>query len=113
MINQIIEMCLAWMCRPIHGMAALLHPLYQNEDTASNPELLAMHDLYLEATHPQTKIKSSMVSYMHSLGATFSRPTCNKEEETKTPLNWWLIYGYKSFELQQVALRVLSQVSHE
>ena len=102
------------MSRPIHGMAALLHPLYRKDETISNPELLTMRDMYLEATYPQenqSEIKSSMVSYMHSLGAAFSRTSCNKEDKTKAPINWWLIYGYQSFQLQQVALRVLSQVS--
>ena len=102
------------MSRPIHEMAALLHPFYKKPELFSESSLLALKDLYINKIYDedeQLQIDAEMVSFMNNLGPSFTRAVVLREEATKFPLTWWQSYGRQGLpKLTHLALRILSQV---
>ncbi|KAH7421084.1 hypothetical protein KP509_13G039800 [Ceratopteris richardii] len=111
-ILQIVDSRLEYMQCPIHGIAALLHPLYKEPEWMHNPDLLAAHDQYLGRTlniDMQVQFDRDFICYMTSVGPAFSRPTVFNRDIWKSPVDWWETYGYSTPVVTTIALRVLSQ----
>lgn len=110
---EIVESRWQWMCRPIHGMAALLHPLYKTPALLTDPTLLALRDRYLGkvlSEEDAVKFDGDFITYVNNVGPAFSRPSAFQRDTCKAPISWWQTYGYGSPRTRDIALRVLSQV---
>ena len=103
------------MRRPIHGMAALLHPFYKTPQLFEERGILKLKDDYINTMYEdedQLVIDAEMVSFMDNLGPSFSRAVALRPEATKAPLTWWQSYGRQGLpQLSRLALRVLSLVN--
>jgi len=104
-----------WMCRPIHGMAGLLHPLWATPDSEVfiDPVLMEARDSYLSRVYSEEmhmKIDKDISLYQNGCGPAFTRPLAKKRDTCLKPILWWQTYGYSTIALQACALRVLSQV---
>ena len=102
------------MSRPIHAMAAMLHPLYCSPDVWNNTALSQKQSEYvgqLFDDEQQLQIDTEFTSFMSGIGASFTRAVALRTEATKFPLTWWQSYGRVGLPaLSRLALRVLSQV---
>ncbi|MCO5600168.1 hypothetical protein L7F22_054276 [Adiantum nelumboides] len=111
---DIVESRWAFMSRPIHGMAAVLHPLYKKLALFMDTSLSTLQTNYINkvfSEEVQLAIDAEFVSYMNSLGPSFVRAVATREEATKFPLTWWQIHGRIGLpKLCRLALRILSQV---
>ena len=109
----IVEERYVWMKRPIHGLAALLHPAYKTPTLAYDAELLADRDSFLPKVLPQEHqgaFLSEMINYNNQRGGpAFASPMTWKREFLVKPLFWWESFGYNHPHLQKVALRILAQ----
>lgn len=112
----LVESRWKFMSRPIHGMAALLHPFYKTQELFHNSQLVTLKDKYINrmfGIEEQLVIDAEMCSYMNSLGPSFLRAVALRPEATKLPLTWWQSYGRQGLpQLTRLALRLLSQVSY-
>ena len=100
------------MHRPIHGLAGLLHPAFKAPSLFRDLELLADRDAYLARVIPQERHASffqQIIDYNDQRGHGFQNLICWKRESVVKPLFWWENFGYGAPDLQQLALRVLSQ----
>ncbi|MCO5601022.1 hypothetical protein L7F22_055138 [Adiantum nelumboides] len=113
-IMDIVESRWTFMSRPIHGMAAVLHPLYKKPSLFMDTSLFTLQTNYINkvfSEEEQLAIDAEFVSYMNSLGPSFVRAVVTREEATKFPLTWWQIHGRIGLpKLCRLALRILSQV---
>lgn len=102
------------MSRPIHGMAALLHPLYKTPTLFQDTRLSTLQSEYIGKMYSeeeQLQIDAEFCSYMNNLGASFTRAVALRPEACKAPLTWWQVYGRIGLpKLSRLALRILSQV---
>lgn len=102
-----------WMRRPIHGIAALLHPLYNTEDTQTNAALQTARTEYLAQVYDEDQqyfIDMELAPYYNGMGAGFSTPVARRRESCLRPVQWWENHGFATPHLRTLALRVLSQV---
>ena len=103
----------AFMVRPIHGLAALLHPAYKKPALFTNKELLAARDEFLPKVLPlehHMDFLRELICYNDQRGgAAFASPLTWKREYLVKPLFWWESFGYHQPNLQKVALRLLAQ----
>eukprot|EP00250_Pteridium_aquilinum_P017298 c23556_g1_i1 orf=104-1159(-) len=112
-ILAIVERRYEWMMRPIHGIAALLHPAYKSPTLATDQELLAARDSYL----PKILDLDDHKRFLHELigyndqrgGPAFASTLTWKREYMVKSLFWWESFGYSHPLLQRVALRILAQ----
>ena len=102
-----------WMKRPIHGLAALLHPAYKTPALANDANLLADRDLFLPKVLSEEEhgaFLSELINYNNQRGGpAFTNPLTWKREYLVKPLFWWESFGYSHPHLQRVALRLLAQ----
>ncbi|MCO5580853.1 hypothetical protein L7F22_034726 [Adiantum nelumboides] len=112
---DIVESRWTFMSRPIHGMAAMLHPLYKTPALFMDTSLSTLQTNYINkvfSEEEQLAIDAEFASYMNSLGPSFVRAVATREEATKFPLTWWQIHGRIGLpKLCRLALRILSQVA--
>lgn len=105
------------MSRPIHAMAAMLHPLYRSPDVWNNTALSQKQSDYVGlmfTEEEQLQIDAEFTSFMTGIGPSFTRPVTLRQEATKFPLTWWQSYGRVGLPaLSRTALRVLSQVNRK
>lgn len=102
------------MKRPIHGMAALLHPLYKSPELFMDGSLLFLRDKFMTqvmSEEQQIQLDREMIGYSNNLGESYSRSVSMRPEVCKAPLDWWETHGYNQPMLRTLALRVLSQVA--
>ncbi|MCO5592319.1 hypothetical protein L7F22_046320 [Adiantum nelumboides] len=103
------------MRRPIHGMAAILHPFYKTPELFGDIPLLTLRSEYLNlmlSEDDQLVIDGEMSSFMNNLGPTYLRSVATRSEATRFPLSWWQNYERQGLpQLCKLALRVLSQIS--
>ncbi|KAI5062606.1 hypothetical protein GOP47_0023145 [Adiantum capillus-veneris] len=101
------------MSRPIHAMAAMLHPLYRSPELWSDTLLSTKHSEYVGlmfSEDDQLGIDKEFTNYMNGIGASFTRAVSLRKEATKYPLTWWHSYGRVGLpNLSRIALRILSQ----
>ena len=114
-IVAIVERRWKWIHRPIHGMAALLHPAYKGPLLHSDEELSSDRDMYLKfimdgAIEEQGLFLLEIIKYHNQGSAVFTSPICLSRDSMVKPLFWWESFGYQMPHVQKVALRVLSQV---
>ena len=99
------------MRRPIHGMAALLHPLYKKPELYVDTALSMLQSDYVGimfGEEDQLLIDAEFCSFMNNLGPSFSRAVASRKEVTKHP---WHTHGRTGLpNLAHLALRILSQV---
>ncbi|MCO5575097.1 hypothetical protein L7F22_028894 [Adiantum nelumboides] len=111
---DIVESRWTFMSRPIHGMAAMLHPLYKTPALFMDTSLSTLQTNYINkvfSEEEQLAIDAEFASYMNSLGPSFVRAVATREEATKFPLTWWQIHGRIGLpKLCRLALRILSQL---
>ncbi len=102
------------MSRPIHAMAAMLHPLYRSSELWSDTFLSTKQSEYVGlvfSEDDQLQIDREFTNYMNGIGPSFTRSVALRKEATKFPLTWWHSYGRVGLpNLSRLALRVLSQV---
>ncbi|MCO5607775.1 hypothetical protein L7F22_061976 [Adiantum nelumboides] len=102
-----------WMRRPIHGLAALLHPAYKAPELFTDAELLADRDAFLPKALTEEehgKFLEELIAYNDQRGGpAFASPTTWKREYLVKPLFWWDSFGYGHRSLQKVAMRLLAQ----
>ena len=101
------------MHRPIHGIAALLHPAYKVPHLHSDEELSTDRDAYLKSIMvdvDQGLFLEELIKYHDQRAAVFTNSLCLSRESMVKPLFWWESFGYQMPHIQRVALRVLSQV---
>lgn len=103
------------MSRPIHAMAAMLHPLYRSPELWTNTALSMKQSEYVGrmfSEDEQLQIDTEFTAYMNGIGASFARPVSLRKEAMKFALTWWHSYGRVGLpNLSRLALRVLSQVT--
>ncbi|MCO5607258.1 hypothetical protein L7F22_061451 [Adiantum nelumboides] len=111
---DIVESRWTFMSRPIHGMVAMLHPLYKTPALFMDTSLSTLQTNYINkvfSEEQQLAIDAEFASYMNSLGPSFVRAVATREEATKFPLTWWQIHGRIGLpKLCRLALRILSQI---
>lgn len=91
-----IERRWTFMSRPIHAMAAMLHPLYRSSELWRDTALSAMQSEYIGkmfSEDDQLEIDREFTSYMNGIGTSFARAVALRQEATKLPLTWWMSYG--------------------
>lgn len=103
-----------WMRRPIHGLAALLHPAYKSPELFTDWELLADRDIFLpkalRESQEHGKFLEELIAYNDQRGGpAFASPSTWKREYLVKPLFWWDSFGYGHHTLQKVAMRLLAQ----
>ncbi len=102
-----------WMHRPIHGLAALLHPAYKAPELFTDAELLADRDAFLPKALTEEehgKFLEELIAYNDQRGGpAFASPTTWKREYLVKPLFWWDSFGYGHRSLQKVAMMLLAQ----
>lgn len=101
------------MHRPIHGLAALLHPAYKASSLHSDAELSTDRDDYLKIIMGDTEkglFLEELIKYHDQRGTVFMNSLCLSRESMVKPLFWWESFGYQMSHVQRVALRLLSQV---
>ncbi|MCO5592385.1 hypothetical protein L7F22_046387 [Adiantum nelumboides] len=112
-ILAIVDSRWEFMRRPIHGMAAILHPFYKTPELFADIPLLTLRSEYLNlmlSEDDQLVIDGEMSSFMNNLGPTYLRSVATRSEATRFPLSWWQNYGRQGLpQLCKLALRVLSQ----
>ncbi|MCO5575855.1 hypothetical protein L7F22_029660 [Adiantum nelumboides] len=84
------------MSRPIHGMAALLHPFYKTPELFHERSLLKLKDDYIDMMYDiddQLEIDAEMINFMNNLGPSFARAMVLRPEATKFSLTWWHNFG--------------------
>lgn len=110
----IVDYRWGYMSRPIHGIAAFLHPFYKTPLLFHDRELLTLRDRYINSMYDveqQLEIDAELCSWVNNLGPSFARVVALRPEATKVPLTWWQNYGRQGLpQLTDIALRVLSQV---
>lgn len=117
-ILELVDARWEWMRRPIHIVAATLHPLYKAPNLFQDATLVALRYQFvdqiisLEGNDVSLLLDQELNNYENSIGAAFQRPNVADKGATKWPLNWWQTYGWSMPHLRKLALRVLSQVSN-
>ena len=110
----IVDKRWTFMSRPIHAMAALLHPFYKKPTLFNDTSLLKGKDAYIGCIceeDEQLDIDAEIASFENNLGPSFTRAVALRPEATKFSLTWWQSYGRQGLpKLTRIALRVLSQV---
>ncbi len=110
---KIVDSRYKWMRRPIHGLAALLHPAYKSPALATDRELLANRDTYLVKVLDENQrgaFLKELINYNNQRGGVaFTSPHTWRREYLVKPLFWWESFGYDHPHLQQIALRLLAQ----
>jgi len=104
------------MRRPIHGLAAYLHPLFRSRELSRDATLREARDNYLSRVYSeedQLILDAQMETFVNNLGTSFSRPTSRRRSIIVKPISWWETYGYSCMDLQSLAMRVLSQVKFD
>ncbi|MCO5563502.1 hypothetical protein L7F22_017145 [Adiantum nelumboides] len=108
-----VESRWTFMSRPIHAMAAMLHPLYRSPELWSDTFLNTKQSEYVGlmfTEDDQLEIDKEFTNYMNGIDASFTRAVSLRKEVTKTPLTWWHSYGRVGLpNLSRIALRILSQ----
>lgn len=114
-ILALVESRWKFMSRPIHGMAALLHPFYKTPGLFHEQTLMTLKDKYIGRMfdeEEQLQIDAELCSYINNLGPSFSRAVALRPEATSLALTWWQSYGRQGLpRLTTLALRILSQVT--
>ena len=112
-LMDIVEARYEWMKRPIHGLAALLHPAYKSPSLSTDIELLAARDTFMPIvleSEEHMKFLQELINYNDQRGGpAFAAPSTWKREYMVKPLFWWESFGYNHPHLQKVALRLLAQ----
>ena len=83
------------MHRPIHGMAALLHPLYKKPELYADTALSKLKSDYVGimfGEEDQFLIDAEFCSFMNNLGPSFLSMVSSRKEVTKHPLTWWQMW---------------------
>lgn len=99
--------------RPIHGTAALLHPLYRGRSIDREPWIQECRQLYCLQLFDETALlhfHSQLGLYVTNSGPSFTRGASRNPEHCKKPLTWWDMYGWSAPLVQSLAYRLLSQV---
>ncbi|MCO5567961.1 hypothetical protein L7F22_021657 [Adiantum nelumboides] len=100
---DIVESRWAFMSRPIHGMAAVLHPLYKKPALFMDTSLSTLQTNYINkvfSEEEQLAIDAEFVSYMNSLGPSFVRAVATREEATKlSPCATYSLSGKAPFKI--------------
>ena len=106
-LMDIVEARYQWMIRPIHGLAALLHPAYKSPSLSTDMELLAARDNLMPIVLEEEKhmyFLQEMINYNDQRGGpAFAFPSTWKREYMVKPLFWWESFGYSHPHLQRVA----------
>ena len=115
-IKELVHRRWEWMHRPIHGMAAFLHPLWAKPDSTVfvDPVIMGVREAYLSRVYSDEmhmKIDKDICLYQNGCGPAFTKPFAKKRNICLKPIKWWQTYGYSTIDLQTCALKVLFQVS--
>lgn len=101
--------------RPIHGIAALLHPHFRGPQTFRDPWLQQCKHTYSSRIHDDAtgvQFTDEMSLYENQCALSFSLPASLQPERQRKAIQWWETFGFSAPLLQTVAFRVLSQVSY-
>lgn len=102
-----------YLCRPIHGIAALLHPFYRSPETFRDPWLQQCKHAYASLIYDaETDVlfTDEISLYENMCGTSFTLPASYRPERSRRPIHWWETFGFSAPLLQSLAFRVLSQV---
>ena len=104
------------MKRPIHGLAALLHPAYKSPSLFTDNTLLEDRDAYLTKilaldVDKHGTFLQELINYNDQRCTAFVSTICWKRESLVKPLFWWECFGYQLPILQRLAMRILAQVN--
>ena len=109
-VLDIVEKRWKWMCKPIHGFAASVHPAYKSPTICNDIELRSDRLAYMLHVAPEehhNAILEELGCYADQRGHTaFASPTCWRRDSLVKPLFWWENFGYALQTLQPIALRV-------
>ncbi|MCO5577295.1 hypothetical protein L7F22_031122 [Adiantum nelumboides] len=86
-ILAIVDSRWEFMRRPIHGMAAILHPFYKTPELFGDIPLLTLRSEYLNlmlSEDDQLVIDGEMSSFMNNLGPTYLRSVATRSEATRS-----------------------------
>ncbi|KAH7423929.1 hypothetical protein KP509_12G081500 [Ceratopteris richardii] len=111
-ILYLVEKRWKWMKRPIHGIAALLHPAFKEASLFMDTTLLEDRDTYLPkilSCEKHATFLQEFINYNDQRGIALASPIVWKRDSLVKPLFWWESFGYQMPLLQRIAMRVLAQ----
>ena len=86
-----------WFHRPIHVVAHVVHPLWQNDEQYENAELKAgIQDYFTKWTNGNVqmmRMREDELLLFHNRSLSFGRPTAELRETQLQPISWWEKYG--------------------
>ncbi|XP_057838522.2 uncharacterized protein LOC131048545 [Cryptomeria japonica] len=98
--------------RPLHAAAYYLNPAFHfRPDFKADEEVLSGLYSVIERMSPghSSNIVQELEAFSNAEGEVFSRMLCIENRTKMQPDRWWQMFGPKTPNLQQVAIRILSQ----
>ena len=98
---------------PLHAVGFLLHPIWKGKDQDADEEVhenwMTVLDAYTKGdVDLQGKLLDEYDKYKND-ASTFSRPIAKDEKRMQEGVKWWETFGACTPNLQQLAIRILSQ----
>ncbi|XP_059076669.1 uncharacterized protein LOC131875947 [Cryptomeria japonica] len=98
--------------RPLHAAAYYLNPAFHfRPDFKADEEVLSGLYSVIERMSPghSSNIVQELEAFSNAEGEVFSRMLCKENRTKMQPDRWWQMFGPKTPNLQQVAIRIFSQ----
>ncbi|XP_023904991.2 uncharacterized protein LOC112016725 [Quercus suber] len=106
-----------WECQlhwPLHAASHFLNLeyFYFDPKIEKNEELYACIERLVPRTEIQDKIMLELSMYKKAEGL-FGIPLAERSRKTRAPIEWWILYGSSTLNLQQFTIKILSLTCSE